>query len=153
MRFNLFGKKKQDSPTEAKWAVAQGEDNGLPLIFRVRSQEPHGIDISLYPNLMAVSWSYEPVNVSGMPPPDVLRRMEQFEDALDSELEAVQSAFLTVIVTGNGVREWQWYSRDTQETMENINKALSPHEPFPVEFSLQSDPHWEAYHRFQNTLG
>ena len=91
-------------------------------------------------------------NESGMPAQKQVERMQLFEDLLRSALEGPGQAYLTVIVTGNGVREWQWYSRDPAETMALVNKALSNHDPFPVQFSVQDDPDWQAYGRFQRML-
>ena len=71
----------------------------------------------------------------------------------DPALETSQSAFLTVVVTGNGTREWQWYSRNPEETMGLVNQAVTGYEPFPIQFSIQDDPQWEAYRRFQGTGG
>ena len=149
----LFGKKKAEPPPDDRWTVAQGEDNGLPLIFRIRNQRPHGVEPPAYPHLIAVSWPYEPANEFGMPSSDVTALMTQFEELLDRALEGSQSAFLTVVVTGNGTREWQWYSRSPEETMGLVNQALTGYEPFPVQFSIQDDPQWEAYRRFQPTGG
>ncbi len=84
-----------------------------------------------------------------MPSPDISTLMRQFEELLESALENPQSAFLTVVVTGNDRREWQWYSRSPEETMGFVNQVLMDREPFPVEFSMQEDPQWEAYQHFQ----
>ncbi len=79
--------------------------------------------------------------------------MAELEDLLESGLESVRQAFLTVIVTGNGVREWQWYARDPEKTMEIVNETLGHLEPFPVQFAFQADPDWEGYQRFLEISG
>jgi hypothetical protein len=145
----LFGKKKQELPPEERWTVAQSEDDGLPLIFRIRNKRPHGIESNTYPHLIAISWLYQSPNEFGMPSPDISTLMMQFEELIESALENSQSAFLTVIVTGNSRREWQWYSRSPEETMGLVNQVLIDCEPFPVEFSMQEDSQWEAYRYFQ----
>jgi hypothetical protein len=137
---------------ETLWTIAEAEDDGKPLIFRIRNGKPAGVATEKYRNLIAVSWPYEPGNDSGMPAQDQVAQMGLFEDLLMPALEGPRQAFLTVVVTGNGVREWQWYSRDAGETMALVNKALSNHEPFPVEFSVQDDPKWQGYFRFQDIL-
>jgi hypothetical protein len=124
---------------------------GQPLIFRIRSQKP-AVASKTYRHLIAVSWPYEPMNESGMPAQDEAAQMGEFEDLLQTALEGPGQAYLTVVVTGNGVREWQWYSRSGEETMALVNEALSNYEPFPVEFSIQDDPRWEGYARFHEAL-
>jgi hypothetical protein len=145
----LFGKKEQELSPEERWTVAQGEDDGLPLIFRIRNKKPHGIELNTYPHLIAISWLYPSTNEFRMPSSEISTLMMQFEELLETVLEKSQSAFLTVIVTGNERREWQWYSRSPEETMGFVNQVLMEREPFPVEFSMQKDPQWEAYQHFQ----
>ena len=79
--------------------------------------------------------------------------MTEFEELLEVGLENIRQAFLTIIVTGNGVRQWQWYARDPEETMELVNKTLGQLEPFPVQFSFQNDPEWEGYNEFFEIIG
>jgi hypothetical protein len=83
-----------------------------------------------------------------MPDQDVFERMGQLEDLLMPAFEGAEQAFLTVIATGNGVREWQWYARDPDAVMQLVNETLGEYEPFPIQFSFQDDPDWEGYSRF-----
>jgi hypothetical protein len=83
-----------------------------------------------------------------MPSEEVVARMSQLEDLLEEAFEGSEQAFLTVIVTGNGVREWQWYARNPDDVMKLVNETLGELEPFPVEFSFQDDPEWVGYSRF-----
>jgi hypothetical protein len=83
-----------------------------------------------------------------MPSEEAAERMSQLEDLLEPSFEGARQAFLTVIVTGNGVREWQWYAGNPEEVMKLVNETLGELEPFPVQFSFQADPEWEGYTRF-----
>jgi hypothetical protein len=132
---------------EASWSVATAEDDGKPLLFRIRNQPPPFAHKDQFPHLLVVSWAYEPAGDHGMPSEDEYARMNELEDLL-AALEDAEQAFLTVIATGNGVREWQWYARAPERTMELVNESLGELEPFPVEFSIQDDPEWAGYERF-----
>jgi hypothetical protein len=140
-------------PTEDSWSVDTGEDDGKPLIFRIRNKPPSFAQKKTFPHLLAVSWQYESPNEQGMPSQDVAEHMSQLEDLLEPAFEGARQAFLSVIVTGNGVREWQWYARTCEEVMELVNETLGQLEPFPVEFSFQDDPEWEGYTRFLEIVG
>jgi len=130
------------------WSVATAEDDGKPLIFRIRNKPPSFASKKTFPHLLAVSWQYEPPNESGMPPEELADRMGQLEDVLEEAFEGACQAFLSVIATGNGVREWQWYARNLDDVMTLVNETLGELEPFPVAFSFQDDPDWTAYSRF-----
>ena len=75
--------------------------------------------------------------------------MNCFEDVLETALEGAGQAILAAAVTGRGVREWLWYSRDTEETISLVNPALRGYQPFLVEFDAQHDPQWDVYKQFQ----
>jgi Family of unknown function (DUF695) len=135
------------------WSMATGEDNGKPLIFRIRNQPPSFARKDSFPHLLAVCWPYESPNDQGMPSQDVVGRMSQLEHLLEPAFEGARQAFLTVVVTGNGVREWQWYARDPEAVMKLVNETLGEYEPFPVQFSFQDDPEWEGYTRFLEVTG
>ena len=59
-----------------------------------------------------------------------------------------EEAFLTVIVTGNGICEWLWHAHYTEAVMESVNQALGEHKPFPIQFSFQDGHEWEGYSPF-----
>ena len=59
--------------------------------------------------------------------------MGELEDLLVPAFEGKRQAFLTVIVTGNGVREWQWYAREKDaimEVIEQVSRHLQPQAGF-----------------------
>jgi hypothetical protein len=89
------------------WSVATAEDDGKPLIFRIRDKPPSFARKKAFPYLLAVCWRYESPNEQGMPSEADAARMSQLEDLLEEAFEGARQAFLTAIVTGNGVREWQ----------------------------------------------
>ena len=133
---------------ESGWSIATGEDQGNPLIFRVRNAPPSFVVQLEFSTLLAIAWSFEPINETGMPSPDDTKRMTELEDLLETGLEGSKEAFLTVVVTGNGVREWQWYARSSDRVMELVNSTLGHLEPFPIQISFQDDPEWQGYDGF-----
>ena len=124
------------------------EDGAMPVILRIRNQPPPFAEQMSFPHLLAIAWSFDPELANGMPVPEEAGRMAELEDLLERGLEAAQEAFLTVAVTGNGVREWQWYARNPDDAMQLLNKTLGHLDPFPIEISVQDDPEWEGYNGF-----
>jgi hypothetical protein len=138
------------APVNERWTVAQAEKNGLPMLIRFRSERPQGVQSASYPFLISATWSYSQANPAGMPSSEELESMSRFEDALEAALETSQSAYLMVILTSNGDRDWLWYSRSEEETMRLVNQALKGHTKYPVQFAIQKDPGWKAYGQFES---
>jgi hypothetical protein len=135
--------------TDDSWRIEIAEADGQPLIVRIRNQLPTYACRDKFPHLLGVSWKYDSPNAQGMPTEEDLERMCQLEDLLVDALENAQQAFMTVVITGTGVREWQWYAQNQIDVMELVNETLGELEPFPVQFMCEDDPTWIAYSRFQ----
>ena len=131
-----------------KWTLATGEEDGKKLIYRIRLAAPTLATESSFPQLLVALWEFESVNEERLPTPKDVEQMTRFENLLRAAIEEAHQGFLAVILTGNGLRDWQWYVRDPKRTMELLNKTLGSLEPFPVEFSFQEDPEWAIYRQF-----
>jgi hypothetical protein len=136
-----------------QWSLATGEEDHRLLIYRIRLGAPEFASPGSCDHLVVVSWRFQSPNEKGLPASEDLERMTEFEDRLQAVFEDARQGFLSVIVTGNGLREWQWYVRDPKSTMELVNKILGGLEPFPVQFSFQDDSEWTVYRRFLAVTG
>jgi hypothetical protein len=144
----LLERNEGQSPTDDRWNVAHAEKNGKPLLIRYRSERPQGVETAAFPFLLSATWTYQ-ANEVGLPAPEEMRLMDNFEDALQSAMEASQTAYLMVILTGNGERDWLWYTCGEAEAMRQVNQALKSHKRYPVQFSVQQDRGWRAYTQFE----
>jgi hypothetical protein len=131
---------------EDQWTVATSEENGCPLIVRFRSEPPQSVTLAEYPHLIVVQWLYEESHQSGLPTGALTDQMATLEKLLDLALETPRVAFNTAVITGDGVREWQWYARDVAEFMALANAGLAGQPVVPVSFINQGpDPTWSTY--------
>jgi hypothetical protein len=130
------------------WSVTQLEKNGRPLLVRYRSERPQAAEAAAFPFLLSATWAYQ-ANEFGLPAAEEMERMDRFEDALASALETSRTAYLMVILTGNGERDWLWYTTGEEEAMRQVNQALQGHKPYPIQFSVQKDRGWKAYAQFE----
>ncbi len=127
-----------------RWILAQGEEEGRPILLRLRSETPPGIELGDYPILLNVYWGFKDPDNNGMPSDSTLAAMGDLEKSLD-ELEYAGHGFFTLSITGNQRKEWIWYIRDRSEFMRELNRVLGGHEPFPIELRAQQDSEWQAY--------
>jgi hypothetical protein len=131
-----------------QWRVAQLEKHGKPLLVRYRNERPKNAERASFPFLLSATWAYQR-NEFGLPSADEMKLMDKFEDALASKLETSQTAHLMVVLTGNGERDWLWYTVGEEEAMRLVNQALKGHKAYPVQFSVQKDRRWKAYAQFE----
>ena len=143
----LFPRAAADKTPSELWTVATAHDaQNNPVVVRCRSTTPEGVRIQEYPHLMTIAWEY--ASETGMPAPAEKERMDVLEHGLVDRVEPTTQAFLMVVVTGKGAREWRFYSKDNVEFMALLNRALAGQPKFPIDITHQSDPGWLQYRRF-----
>lgn len=91
-----------------------------------------------------VTWEYAG-DTSGMPDTETSQLMEQVQEALQAEFRKDPVAVLTGIFTGDGKREWIFYSLSTHIFGKKLNQALEPFPLLPLSVYCENDPAWEEY--------
>ncbi len=132
----------------AGWATATSvqKSTGRTLFFRyIRDFTPQ-FQRSDYADRVAIVWQYE--SPTGMPQMPDRDHMDRLEDLLSSSLEAASLATLVLVSTGENMREWIYYTRSEADFMAQLNTALDPQKPFPIEVHAAPDPDWKSYEDF-----
>ena len=127
----LLEPQEEQSSAQDLWSVAQGEKNGRPLMIRFRTERPQDVEPTAFPILLSATWTFQP-NEHGLPSSDEMERMDKFEDALATAMEASQTAHLMVVLTGDGDRDWLWYTPSEEQAMRQVNKALRGQPRYPA---------------------
>ena len=139
-------------PSPARvWSLATSHDEstGRAIIFRYVDELAAGFSRSSLPVRVVLVWGYE--SDTGMPADGDRQRMDLMEDALKPSVEESGAAILAVVMTGEGLREWTYYAASEHEFMDNLNRALSGHDVFPIEIHINDDPEWVAYDDFRSS--
>ena len=97
-----------------------------------------------YPYRLSVSWDYTPLP-DGMPDDADARMMEQATDLLLAETARDSAVILTGIYTGDGTRDWIFYTRSLLIFQKLLNRALSSLPELPLRIDAAEDPDWEEY--------
>lgn len=124
-----------------QWSVASFTESGNPLIVRSRSGIPSEKDRSKYRHLIVIKWPYVSEQ-AGMPDVATNGRFLEFESALDSGLVAQGAGIEAASLTGNGAKEWRYYTYDPKVFMNALQEDLGSHSPFPIDLQLFQDPDW-----------
>ena len=91
-----------------------------------------------------IKWPYES-DASGMPDLPTSTLMEEVQDALQTAFTKDPVAVLTGIYTGDGQRDWIFYTLSTHIFGRKLNEALAPFDLLPITIYTENDPDWEEY--------
>ncbi|HWY70030.1 MAG TPA: DUF695 domain-containing protein [Terriglobales bacterium] len=128
-------------------AISTNEHNGRKIIFRYAKELRASFDRACQPLRFIIVWKYPSEN--GQPMDEDHQRMNLLEDALESILNEDGFATLTLVSTGEGLREWTYYAKSENEFMSRLNYAFAGMPAFPIEIHSAYDPGWEVYERFK----
>lgn len=131
-------------------AVATRPSDGHRIIYRYRSEFGPSYKRASYPDRVIIAWSYQSAN--GMPSKTERESMDRMEDLLTPFVEKTPLSILALVSTGEGHREWVYYTRSQSEFMTKVNEALRGHPRFPVEIDLSKDPEWSRYEEFKRNV-
>ena len=146
--FDFFKpKREKDLIAEGSWSIAEGKDDGLPIIYRYRSGIPNGINESNYPNMISIVWQYDEDENQGMPSEDTNAMQTEFDNALDA-IGTGEIGVLMIAITGNNQKEWIWYVKDTHNWMNQMVECLNGHPQYPLNFEHHEEKTWDTYKLF-----
>lgn len=91
-----------------------------------------------------ITWKY-PFGTDGMPDMATSMLMEQVNNVLQDIFERDPVAVMTGIYTGDGERNWIFYTVSTHIFGRKINEALADFELLPITIYTENDPEWEEY--------
>lgn len=133
-------------PQKNEWFTvpALGEDGKTIIVTgrldvdSYRSKERNSIRIE-------VSMSYEPEGPLGFPDEATSKLMEKATEAMQAALKGKNTALMTGIFTGDGRRDWVFYTFSTEVFGKFLNHALAQLPVLPLQIYAENDPKWAAY--------
>ena len=96
-----------------------------------------------------VTWKYIG-DKNGMPDVATSTLMEQVQDALTSVFAKDPVAIMTGIYTGDGERNWVFYTLSTNIFGKKINEALQAFDLLPLTICCENDPDWNEYQEMKS---
>jgi hypothetical protein len=147
---NWFGKKKSPAldplPTDERWSLAQGENDGKPMFVRVNSSAK---EYARHPDLsvrLGIAIPLHAPNDHGLP---VEPESEQLQDIEDNLLEVLAaSGRLVLVITTCGMREFVSYVRSSQVAEEIATQIRAVTDTHKVQHYAESDPKWDIFGQF-----
>ena len=124
-------------------APAEGENGNLILVTGRRAMD-NVIESGLYRYRVEVTWRYDGDD-KALPFYADSKVMEEVTDALNDSFDRDPVAVLTGIYTGDGERNWVFYTRSLPIFQRKFNEIMAPFPALPLEFEAEEDPDWQEY--------
>ena len=133
------------------WTVGTADQDGQPIMVRVRGEVPDAARRHGLTQLIVVGWPYDGVE-TGLPGAADAASMQAFEDAIAVGLERTGVGVAVASLTGAGHREWRYYAADADAFVAALNAALEDHPTYPLEIEMFDDPAWEGLQQLLDGL-
>ncbi|MDE6228126.1 MAG: DUF695 domain-containing protein [Muribaculaceae bacterium] len=130
--------------TERYWSFPAESESGKTIIVTGRDDVDKFRDSGKYIYRIDVSWKYNALP-DGMPEDEDAKLMEEVTDALTDALKKDKVAVLTGIYTGDGSRDWVFYTKNLKIFSIVFNKALEELPTIPLVIEAEEDSDWEEY--------
>ena len=126
------------------WTAPADAENGNLIMVTGRDDVDTFRNNPRFTTLYTITWSYH-AGASGMPDDADAETMQQVTEALARELKKDPVAVMTGIFTGDGQRNWVFYTLSPHILTRKLNEVTAHLPLLPLELSAESDPDWAAY--------
>ena len=130
--------------TDKWWSYPAESESGKTIIVTGRDKIEEFRESGKYIYRIDVTWNYNPL-LDGMPEEDDAKIMEEATDALLEAFKKDRVAVMTGIYTGDGRRDWVFYTKNLKIFSIVFNKALEPLPVIPIVIEAEEDAGWEEY--------
>lgn len=126
------------------WTAPTESESGATVLVTGRDYLDEVISGGKYIYRVTVSWDYNRL-ANGMPEDADARLMEQATDALQTAFRKDKVAYMTGIYTGDGRRDWIFYTKNLNIFNKVFNNALKDIDAMPLAIEAEADPEWNEY--------
>ena len=130
--------------TDKWWSYPAESESGRTIIVTGRDNIDEYKDCGKYVYRIDVTWNYNAL-ANGMPEEDDAKLMEEVTDALLDAFKKDRVAVMTGIYTGDGKRDWVFYTKNLKIFSVVFNKALEELPTIPIVIDAEEDKDWEEY--------
>ena len=130
--------------TDKWWSYPAESESGKTIIVTGRDKIEEFRESGKYIYRIDVTWNYNPLS-DGMPEEEDAKIMEEATDALLEAFKKDRVAVMTGIYTGDGRRDWVFYTKNLKIFSIVFNKALEPLPVIPIVIEAEEDAGWEEY--------
>ena len=131
------------------WTAPTESENGNLIMVTGRRDIENFKNNPKYNIRIEVTWKYNS-DKSGMPDFETSSLMEEVQTAIENSFKKDPIAVLTGIYTGDGERNWIFYTLSTNIFGKKFNEALQSFELLPITIYAENDPEWNEYQEMKS---
>lgn len=131
------------------WTSPTESETGALIMVTGRQGVVPVIATGKYNDRIEITWKYTPEK-NGMPDFKTSSLMEQVTDALNNAFAKDSAAVMTGIYTGDGERNWVFYTLNPKKFQYMLNDALKDFELLPITLYAEKDPEWNEYREMKD---
>ena len=130
---------------ELAWTIAEGSTEEYQFEVRIRHFNDK-LNTLNYPQRLNIFWNMEETFDNGYPNKEELNKLHTFEDRLIEAVEHDEFAIMSVVLTGNGQREFVFHTSDPQTFIQRLIDMPQEENPYPLEIHNDEDSKWGYYY-------
>ena len=131
------------------WTAPTQADNGKTVIVTGRDGVEEAMNSGKYDDRIEITWKYN-ADSSGMPLDEDSKLIGEVDDALREAFKKEKACILTGIYTGDGRRDWIFYTKNPRIFNSVLNRALADFPLLPIELYAEKDSEWEEYREMRS---
>ena len=131
-----------------QWSVLQGENNGNPTIIRLNTGVKKIVGHPSYSYRIGIAIPLKNPQENGLPSPEENLDFYKIEDEIFNLFQNNNEAFVCVIITTNGMKEFVIYSTTDQDIETKIDSLKSKFSEYDFQNYVQKDKNWDTYKEF-----
>ena len=102
------------------WLGGEGQQEGLPVMFRTRDVHLNDAMEQSYPHLLSIKRTYPIEDSTGLPSTAQYEETSRFESDVIDAVEASGAGILVIVRTWNGTIEYILYVRSIDDALDEI---------------------------------
>lgn len=134
---------------ERWWTAPTKSESGATVMVTGRDYMDDVIAKGKFKYRVTVGWDYERLP-NGMPSDADAEMMEKATDALQKEFNKDKVAYMTGIYTGDGRRDWIFYTMNLNIFGKVFNRALEGLDSMPLSIEAEEDADWAEYREMRD---
>lgn len=131
------------------WTSPSESENGRLIMVTGRRNVEKFRNNPRFNIRVEITWKYDSDD-SGMPDKETSVLMENVHDILSEIFAKDPVAVMTGVYTGDGERNWVFYTLSTHIFGRKINEALSELPLLPIMIYCENDPDWNEYEEMKD---